>query len=102
MLLGRRWTAPFVVAPSVHSGDELATVRAAGVPVVVSAFAGRTFEELAAVATAPLWAQVYCFRDRALTEHLVKRAERAGFEALVVTVDIPPTGLPGAAVDPAP
>ncbi|MBE1489199.1 aminotransferase class I/II-fold pyridoxal phosphate-dependent enzyme [Plantactinospora soyae] len=99
-ILGRRWAAPFAVAPLayhtlVHPDGELATVRAAGeagVPVVVSTFAGRTFEELAGAATAPLWAQVYCFRDRAITRDLVLRAERAGFEALVVTVDTPHLG----------
>jgi isopentenyl diphosphate isomerase/L-lactate dehydrogenase-like FMN-dependent dehydrogenase len=79
----------------VHPDGELATVRAAGaagVPVIVSTFAGRTFEELAAAAVAPLWAQVYFFRDRAITQHLVERAERAGFEALTVTVDAPHLG----------
>jgi (S)-3,5-dihydroxyphenylglycine transaminase len=99
-ILGRRWAAPFGVAPLayhtlVHPDGELATVRAAGaagVPVAVSTFASRTFEELADAATAPLWAQVYCFRDRAITQQLVKRAERAGFEALMVTVDTPHPG----------
>jgi (S)-3,5-dihydroxyphenylglycine transaminase len=99
-ILGRRWAAPFGVAPLayhtlVHPDGELATVRAAGaagVPVVASTFAGRTFEELADAATAPMWAQVYCFRDRAITQDLVERAERAGFEAVVLTVDIPQLG----------
>jgi len=99
-VLGRRWSAPFGVAPLayhtlVHADGELATVRAAGaagVPVAVSTFAGRTFEELAEAATAPLWAQVYCFRDRTITQRLVERAERAGFEALMVTVDTPHLG----------
>jgi (S)-3,5-dihydroxyphenylglycine transaminase len=99
-ILGRRWAAPFGVAPLeyqtlLHPDGELATVRAAGaagVPVVVSTFAGRTFEELAEAATAPLWAQVYCFRDRGITRDLVARAEAAGFEALVVTVDTPHLG----------
>lgn len=99
-ILGRRWAAPFGVAPLayhglVHPDGELATVRAAGaagVPVVVSTFASRTFEELAEAATAPLWAQVYCFRDRGVTQQLVERAERAGLDALMVTVDTPHLG----------
>ncbi|HET8662226.1 MAG TPA: aminotransferase class I/II-fold pyridoxal phosphate-dependent enzyme [Micromonosporaceae bacterium] len=99
-ILGRRWAAPIGVAPLayhtlVHPDGELATARAAGaagVPFVVSTFAGRTFEELARAATAPLWAQVYCFRDRGVTRDLVTRAERAGFEALMVTVDTPRLG----------
>ncbi|GAA4466686.1 hypothetical protein GCM10023170_077950 [Phytohabitans houttuyneae] len=99
-ILGRRWAAPFGVAPLeyqtlLHPDGELATVRAAaaaGLPVVVSAFAGRTFEELAEAAGAPLWAQVYCFRDRGITRDLVARAQAAGFGALVLTVDTPHPG----------
>jgi (S)-3,5-dihydroxyphenylglycine transaminase len=99
-ILGRHWTVPFGVAPLAyqtlaHPDGELATVRAAGaagVPVVVSTFAGRTFEELAAAARAPLWLQVYAFRDRGITRNLVERAERAGFEALVITADTPHLG----------
>jgi (S)-3,5-dihydroxyphenylglycine transaminase len=99
-ILGRNWAAPFAVAPIahhtlVHEAGEAATARAtgrAGVPLVVSTFAGRTFEEIAEAARAPLWLQVYCFRDRAVTRALVERAERAGFEALVLTVDAPRLG----------
>ncbi|MEU7876308.1 aminotransferase class I/II-fold pyridoxal phosphate-dependent enzyme [Dactylosporangium sp. NPDC049140] len=99
-ILGRRWAVPFGVAPLAyqtlaHPDGELATVRAAGaagVPVVVSTFAGRTFEELAEAAAAPLWLQVYCFRDRDTTTALVRRAEAAGFDALVVTADTPHLG----------
>ncbi|MFD4523030.1 aminotransferase class I/II-fold pyridoxal phosphate-dependent enzyme [Streptomyces sp. NPDC058470] len=98
-LLGRRWAAPIAVAPVAyhtlaHPTGEVATARAAGqagVPLVVSTFAGRTFEDIAAAA-APLWLQVYCFRDRDVTRQLVERAERAGFEALVLTADAPQLG----------
>ncbi|WUT48282.1 aminotransferase class I/II-fold pyridoxal phosphate-dependent enzyme [Streptomyces pseudovenezuelae] len=99
-ILGRDWAAPFAVAPVahhtlVHETGEAATARAtgrAGVPLVVSTFAGRTFEEIAEASSALLWLQVYCFRDRAVTRSLVERAERAGFEALVLTVDAPRLG----------
>ncbi|MEO3808642.1 aminotransferase class I/II-fold pyridoxal phosphate-dependent enzyme [Sphaerisporangium sp. B11E5] len=99
-ILGRTWGAPIAVAPMGYQTvadpeGELATVLAAGeagVPVVVSTFAGRTFEDLAAAAKAPLWLQLYCFRDRDATRRLVERAERAGFEAVVLTVDAPRLG----------
>lgn len=99
-VLGRRWAAPVAVAPMayhtlVHPDGEAATAKAAGaagVPLVVSTFAGRTFEDIAQAANAPLWLQVYCFRDRATTRRLIERAERAGFEALVLTVDTPRLG----------
>src|ERR1700691_3165945 len=92
-ILGRPWTAPVAIAPLAyhtlaHPEGELATVRAAGsagVPFIVSTFAGRAFEEIASAARAPLWLQVYCFRDRRATQRLIERAERAGFEALVLT-----------------
>ncbi|MFD9032361.1 aminotransferase class I/II-fold pyridoxal phosphate-dependent enzyme [Streptomyces sp. NPDC059567] len=99
-ILGRGWAAPVAVAPMAyhtlaHPDGESATARgagAAGVPLVVSTFASRTFEEIAAEASGPLWLQVYCFRDRATTRRLVERAEQAGFEALVLTVDAPRLG----------
>lgn len=95
-VLGRVWGAPVGVAPMAyhtlaHPEGEVATARA-GVPLVVSTFASRTFEDIAAAATAPLWLQVYCFRDRTSTRRLVERAERAGFEALVLTADAPRLG----------
>ncbi|WP_283843993.1 aminotransferase class I/II-fold pyridoxal phosphate-dependent enzyme [Kitasatospora humi] len=99
-LLGRSWSAPIAVAPMAYHTladpeGEVATARAtgaAGLPLVVSTFAGRTFESIAEAATGPLWLQVYCFRDRSTTRRLVERAERAGFEALVLTVDAPRLG----------
>ena len=99
-ILSRSWAAPVAVAPMAyhtlaHPDGECATARgagAAGVPLVVSTFASRTFEEIAAEASGPLWLQVYCFRDQATTRRLVERAEQARFEALVLTVDAPRLG----------
>ncbi|MFF1306286.1 aminotransferase class I/II-fold pyridoxal phosphate-dependent enzyme [Streptomyces sp. NPDC058307] len=99
-ILGRTWAAPVAVAPMAYHGlahpdGEVATARgagSAGVPLVVSTFAGRAFEDIAAAATSPLWLQVYCFRDRSVTRDLIARAESAGFEALVLTVDAPVLG----------
>jgi len=99
-VFGRSWAAPIGIAPLAfhtiaHPDGEMATVRAAGsagLPVVVSTFAGREFGELGTAATAPLWLQVYCFRDRTVTREVIERAERAGFEALVLTVDTPYLG----------
>ncbi|MER5732113.1 aminotransferase class I/II-fold pyridoxal phosphate-dependent enzyme [Streptomyces sp. NPDC002138] len=99
-ILGRTWGAPVAIAPMAYHTladplGEVATARAAGgaaVPLIVSTFAGRTFEDIAAAASGPLWLQVYCFRDRATTRALIERAEEAGFEALVLTVDAPRLG----------
>ncbi|MEU9900760.1 aminotransferase class I/II-fold pyridoxal phosphate-dependent enzyme [Streptomyces phaeochromogenes] len=99
-ILGRTWSAPLAVAPMgyhtlVHPDGEVGTAAAAGaagVPLIVSTFAGRAFDDIAAAASAPLWLQLYCFRDRGTTRDLIGRAERAGFEALVLTVDAPRLG----------
>lgn len=99
-VLGRSWPVPIAVAPMAYHTladpeGEVATARAAGragLPLVVSTFAGRTFESIAEAASGPLWLQVYCFRARSTTRQLVERAERAGFEALVLTVDAPRLG----------
>jgi (S)-3,5-dihydroxyphenylglycine transaminase len=96
-IVGRTWAAPVGVAPMahhtlVHTDGEVATVQGAGavgLPTIVSTFAGRTFEAIASDATAPLWLQVYAFKDRSVTRRLIERAEQAGFEALVLTVDVP-------------
>lgn len=99
-ILGRTWAAPIGIAPFgyhtlVDPAGEVATARAAhtvGLPLVVSTFAGRTPEDIAAATRAPRWFQVYCFRDRSTTAVLIDRAVRAGFEALVLTVDAPRLG----------
>ncbi|HEY6867967.1 MAG TPA: alpha-hydroxy acid oxidase, partial [Candidatus Eisenbacteria bacterium] len=64
----------------------------AGALMVLSSLATRSLEEVAAAATGPLWFQLYVFRDRALSERLIARAEAAGYRALVLTVDTPRLG----------
>lgn len=99
-VLGRTWRIPVGIAPVAyhtlaHPEGEAATAGAAGtagVPLVVSTFAGRPFKEIAAATSSPLWLQVYCFRDRSTTRGLVEAAGQAGFEALVLTVDAPRLG----------
>ncbi|MEV5510178.1 alpha-hydroxy acid oxidase [Streptomyces orinoci] len=96
-LLGSPVALPIAVAPTAFHGlvtpeAELACARAAGevgALMVVSTFATTRLEDIARVARGPLWMQLYVFRDRAVSEDLVKRAEAAGYQALVVTVDAP-------------
>ncbi|MGW1975517.1 aminotransferase class I/II-fold pyridoxal phosphate-dependent enzyme [Streptomyces sp. NPDC001889] len=91
-ILGHTWPAPLLVgslAGLVRPEGELAVVRAsgaAGLPVVVSAFTGRTFAELASAAEGPLWLRTHLFRDRGTARWLVSRAADAGFEAVVLAV----------------
>jgi isopentenyl diphosphate isomerase/L-lactate dehydrogenase-like FMN-dependent dehydrogenase len=91
--------APVLLAPIgaqtiVHPQGELASSRAAaalGLPFVASSAAAHTLEEIAE-AGGPRWFQLYWPNDPKLAESLVSRAEAAGYEAIVVTVD---TFIPG-------
>jgi len=96
-LLGADLATPIGVAPTAfhrmaHPDGECATARgagAAGALTVVSMFSSRTLEEVAAAAHCPLWMQLYWLRDRRQLADLAQRAERAGYRALVLTVDTP-------------
>ncbi|MFJ5229936.1 alpha-hydroxy acid oxidase [Kitasatospora sp. NPDC088391] len=100
-LLGARLAAPYGVAPMAyhrlaHPDGECATARAAadaGALLITSIFASRTLEEIAAAAPgAPRWLQLYWLRERDALTALVRRAEQAGYGALVLTVDAPKVG----------
>jgi lactate 2-monooxygenase len=101
-VLGTAMPAPLALAPIgvqkvVHEDGELASARAAaavGVPFIASTASHFTLEEIAEAGgeEAPRWFQLYWANERSLVESFVGRAERAGYEAIVVTVD---TFLPG-------
>ena len=99
-VLGTPVATPILLAPTAyqrlgHREGETATARAAGAAgslMVASTMATRSLEEIAAAASGPLWFQLYASPDRSLTERLVSRAEKAGYRALVVTVDTPRLG----------
>jgi isopentenyl diphosphate isomerase/L-lactate dehydrogenase-like FMN-dependent dehydrogenase len=95
-LLGRRLPAPVLVAPvgvqaMLHPEAELAVARAArslGVPMVLSTVSSTPLEAVAeALGESPRWFQLYWPKDPALAASLVGRAERAGYAAVVVTLD---------------
>jgi 4-hydroxymandelate oxidase len=94
-LLGSRIAAPIGVAPMAyhrlaHPDGELATAEAVssiGGPFVVSIFATQPLADIAKYTTGPLWLQIYWLRQRDALAGLVRRAEEAGFGAIVLTVD---------------
>jgi 4-hydroxymandelate oxidase len=105
-LLGRTLAHPMLLAPVAyqklaHADGELATACAAaaqGAGYVLSTQASTRLEDVAqAIAhdadRGPLWFQLYLQHDRAFTLDLVHRAEQAGYEALVITVDAPVNGV---------
>ena len=99
-ILGRRIAFPVLLAPTalqamVHPDAELGTARAAaeaGTVMVVSTLASHTIEEIGAAADGPKWFQLYCYKERPVTQELVRRAEAAGYEAICFTVDVPRLG----------
>jgi L-lactate dehydrogenase (cytochrome) len=94
-LLGRDLPIPLVLAPTgftriADPDGELAVARAAeraGLPYTLSTLGTRSIEEVAAVSDGAKWFQVYVWRDRGLVKEMIDRAARAGYEALVLTVD---------------
>lgn len=94
-VLGQKINFPVMLAPTgthqrAHPQGELASARAAGAMGTImglSTASSYSIEEVAEVATGPLWFQLYFFRDRELTEILVRRAHNAGYTALMLTVD---------------
>lgn len=100
-LLGFELEAPILIAPTafhqlVDKGGEVSTAKAAkscGLPMVVSAMSNIALEDIISRSLHDnLWLQVYIFKDRALTKDLIRRAEKAGYKAILVTVGIPVSG----------
>ena len=105
-LLGRTLEHPILLAPIAfqrlaHPDGELAMAYAAaalGAGLVLSTQASVSLEAVAQAVRpdpgrGPLWFQLYLQHDRGFTQALVQRAESAGYEALVLTVDAPSSGV---------
>ena len=98
-LLGARLPAPILLGPVgvqqiVHDDADVASARAAaslGLPFVLSTMSSRPIELVAQaadkVAESPRWFQLYWGKNPELTASMLQRAERAGYSALVVTLD---------------
>ncbi len=100
-VLGTPITVPVMTAPCgfnklAHADGEFAVARAcaaAGTIQVLSSASGIPPEEVASVSDAPKWYQLYAANDEAITDERVARAESAGFQAVVITVDTPMLGI---------
>ena len=100
-VLGTPIRAPIMVAPTgvqgmAHPEGECATARAAGEAgtlMALSTVSSRRLEDVSAATAGPLWYQLYVYEGaRDFAEALVRRAENAGYGAIVLTVDSPRWG----------
>jgi len=99
-VLGQAISMPIVVAPTAFhklacDDGEIATARAAkkaGTLFILSSLSNTAMETVFAEAGSPRWFQLYIYKDRGITRDLVQRAEAAGAEAIVLTVDAPGLG----------
>jgi (S)-mandelate dehydrogenase len=95
MLCGRESAAPLVVAPTggngmLHHQGDLCLARAAarlGVPFCLSTVSSMRLEDISRHAGGRLWMQLYVMQNRAIAEDIMRRADGAGYEALVFTTD---------------
>ncbi|MBS4194203.1 alpha-hydroxy-acid oxidizing protein [Lederbergia citri] len=95
-LFGKKYPVPFLFAPIgvnsiVHSDAEVAPAKAAtslGIPYILSNVSSTPMEKIAEVmGDSPRWFQLYPPINQELTKSFLKRAENAGFSAIVVTID---------------
>lgn len=100
-VLGRQVALPLSIAPTgftrlMHTEGEIAGARAAaraGIPFSLSTLGTTAIEAVAtAIPQGRKWFQLYMWRDRDRSMELVQRAADAGFDTLLVTVDVPVAG----------
>ena len=88
--------APVGYSRLMHPLGELAGARAAGefgTAFILSTISGHKLENVKAATKGPAWYQLYLLGGRAAAESALDRARRAGFSALVLTVDTPVAGM---------
>src|SRR6266851_139323 len=94
---GRRWAAPFGIAPIglgnlIWPRAEEAIARAAAaadIPYTLSTAANTKLERIAEIAPGHAWFQLYVSKRDEDVADIVERAERAGYDVLLLTVDVP-------------
>jgi len=100
-IMGAPSKAPIIVTPTAAQrlfnprAGEAAVARAArkaGLIYCLSTLASTTIEDIATHTDGPKWFQVYVWKDRAIVEKALERAQAAGFTGLILTVDVPVAG----------
>jgi 4-hydroxymandelate oxidase len=99
-IFGQKISMPVMIAPTAfhklaHPEGEVAVARAANAAdtiMILSTLSNSDIEDVVNASIKPVWFQLYVYKDRKVTEELIKRAEEAGCKALVLTVDAPILG----------
>jgi len=100
-VLGHELSMPAMLAPVgysrlMHPEGEVAAARAAGkagTGYILSTISGHKLEDVKAASKGPVWYQLYLLGGREAAEGALERARRAGFSALVITVDTSVAGI---------
>jgi isopentenyl diphosphate isomerase/L-lactate dehydrogenase-like FMN-dependent dehydrogenase len=100
-VLGFDLSLPFLLAPVgysrlMHPGGEVAAARAAGAAgtaYILSTISGHRLEDVKAATPGPVFYQLYLMGGRAAAEAVIERAQSAGFDALVLTIDTVVSGM---------
>ncbi|XP_077997466.1 2-Hydroxyacid oxidase 1-like [Glandiceps talaboti] len=101
-ILGSKVDSPICIAPTAfhglaHPDAESATATAASdmnTIMIMSSASNKSMEHIATeTPTGTKWMDIYLWPDREVTKDVVKRVEKAGFKAIVVTVDISQLGV---------
>jgi len=100
-VIGQEISVPFMLAPVGYSRlmnpeGEIAGAGAAGeagTGYILSTISGHKLEDVKAASMGPCWYQLYLLGGRAAAEAALERAQRAGYSALVLTIDTPVAGM---------
>ncbi|WKL57959.1 FMN-dependent L-lactate dehydrogenase LldD [Asticcacaulis sp. ZE23SCel15] len=99
-LFGKKQSLPIALAPVGLTGmyarrGEVQAAKAAcakGIPFTLSTVSVCPIEEVQSQCPAPIWFQLYVLKDRGFMKNALERAQAAGIETLVFTVDMPTPG----------
>jgi isopentenyl diphosphate isomerase/L-lactate dehydrogenase-like FMN-dependent dehydrogenase len=100
-IIGQPLAVPFILAPvgysrMMHPEGEVAAAGVAGefgTGYILSTISAHKLEDVKAATPGPAWYQLYLLGGRAAAEAALERARKAGFSALVITVDTPVAGM---------
>ena len=99
-IFGKPISNPLILSPSglatlAHPEGEIAAARAAhqaGAIFCLSTGSGNSIEEVAQESQGRLWFQLYLWKSQQVIDSLIERSKASGYEALIVTVDVPVVG----------